>query len=442
MHVDLAPFCGKRVCVALSGGGDSVALFHYFRTHAEECGIALSAVNVEHGIRGAASLRDTAFVKELCAREGVPLFCFSADIPALAAKSGRGLEEEARLFRRSVFERLLREDRADFVATAHHAGDNAESVLFNLFRGASLTGAGGIHAFVPVCGQRGIVRPLLGVPEAELSAYLREHALAHCEDESNADEAYTRNFLRRRVLAPAKERFPHAEERLYAFSQCAREDDAFLYGLAAQQLQNGGGAAGWRLDLPEPLFRRCFMLAMRGAGAVKDVTQAHVAAVLSLRKAQSGARVTLPAGLYAVREYDTVRLVRRRAEAPPEQPFCTGTFAFAGGTLTVKERAAGGEGFKKGKALVLDADALPQGCVLRTPREGDVFRKFGGGTKKLKAYLVDRKIPARVRAGLPVLACGSEVLAVCGVEIAASVKMTEKTQRVFEITYEEKDHAE
>ncbi len=91
---------------------------------------------------------------------------------------------------------------------------------------------------------------------------------------------------------------------------------------------------------------------------------------------------------------------------------------------------------------MLDADALPQGCVLRTPREGDVFRKFGGGTKKLKAYLVDRKIPARVRAGLPVLACGSEVLAVCGVEIAASVKMTEKTQRVFEITYEEKDHAE
>ena len=90
MHVDLSQFHGKRVCVALSGGGDSIALFHYLKTHAAENGILLSALNIEHGIRGETSLRDTAFVKELCAREGVPLYCFSADIPALAAAGGRG----------------------------------------------------------------------------------------------------------------------------------------------------------------------------------------------------------------------------------------------------------------------------------------------------------------------------------------------------------------
>ena len=158
MRFDWTDLAGRRVCVALSGGGDSVALFFYLKEHAAEHGVTLSALNAEHGIRGGASLRDTAFVQELCAREGVPLFCFAADIPSLAAESGRGIEEEARLFRRACYEEVLRGDRADVVATAHHAGDNAESVLFNLFRGASLTGVGGIRAFVPVIGEKEIGR--------------------------------------------------------------------------------------------------------------------------------------------------------------------------------------------------------------------------------------------------------------------------------------------
>lgn len=438
MHVDLSQFHGKRVCVALSGGGDSVALFHYLKTHAAENGIRLSALNIEHGIRGETSLRDTAFVQELCAREGVPLYCFSADIPALAAAGGRGLEEEARLFRKKCYEQILREGKADLVATAHHAGDNAESVLFNLFRGASLTGAGGIGAFVPLYGEKGVVRPLLGVPKAEISAYLREHALAYREDESNADESYTRNFLRRRVLAPVKERFPHAEERLYAFSRDAQADDELLYELAREHLHAEGGTVFWRRDLPDPLFRRCFVLALRQTGVNKDITRAHVEGALSLRTAQSGARISLPAGLYAVREYDTVRLCREREQAPPEQPFRAGTFAFAGGTLTAELRQRGAEPLTGGRTLVLDADALPAGCVLRTPREGDTFCKFGGGTKALKKVLVDKKIPARVRAGLPVVACGERVFAVCGTEIAESVKVTAQTRRVWILTYEEK----
>ena len=441
MHVDLTPYSGKRVCVALSGGGDSVALFSYLREHAAAYGITLSALNVEHGIRGERSLRDTRFVQDLCARTGVPLHCFSADIPALAKAHGRGLEEEARAFRRACYESVLREGKADLVATAHHAGDNAESVLFNLFRGSALTGAGGIRAFVPVCGEKGIVRPFLGVPKAELSAYVNERGLPFCEDESNADESYTRNFLRRRVLAPAAERFPHAEERLYAFSRAAREDDDYLNALAQGALLRDGGGFAWQLGLPSPLFRRCAALALQALGAA-DVTGAHIAAVAALQTKQSGARVSLPGGLSAVREYGQVRLSAAAGAPPAEQAFTAGSFAFAGGTLTVEERAAGRAelpALRQGGRLVLDADALPEGCVVRTPREGDTFRKFGGGAKSLKKVLVDKKIPARVRAGLPLVAKGSEVFAAGGVEIAASVAVTEQTRRVFVLTYEEKN---
>ena len=88
LRIDLSPYAGKRVCVALSGGADSVALFLLLREGAERFSISLSAVNVEHGIRGEQSLADTAFVRELCAQAGVPLFCFSAQIPARAAITG------------------------------------------------------------------------------------------------------------------------------------------------------------------------------------------------------------------------------------------------------------------------------------------------------------------------------------------------------------------
>ena len=149
MKPDLTDLRGRRVCVALSGGGDSVALFHYLKTQAAENGILLSALNIEHGIRGAASRADAASVRALCAERGVPLRTVSEDVPALAAQWGTGVEEAARRCRYAAFARLLSAGEADVVATAHHAGDNAESVLFNLLRGSSLTGAGGIRAFLP-----------------------------------------------------------------------------------------------------------------------------------------------------------------------------------------------------------------------------------------------------------------------------------------------------
>src|SRR5699024_6799562 len=131
-----------------SGGGDSVALLYALKEKAGEWNMPLSAVNVEHGIRGESSLADTEFVKKLCCKENIPLTCYSEDVPRLAEERGMGAEAAARAVRYRIFLDILRQDKADCIATAHHAGDNAESVLFNLFRGSALTGAGGIRGFV------------------------------------------------------------------------------------------------------------------------------------------------------------------------------------------------------------------------------------------------------------------------------------------------------
>ena len=463
MDIDLTPWRGRRVCIALSGGGDSVALFDWCVRHAAANSITLSAVHVEHGIRGSASQQDAAFINTLCARACVPLFCFAEDVPALAAVWGTGLEEAGRRVRYARFCKLLAEDRADVVFTAHHAGDNAESVLLNLFRGASLAGAGGIRAFLPaeeLCARfapefltarpgapvldppaapeflsasvsasvaapslagKGVARPMLALPKAEIEAYLAARALTWRTDESNADTSFARNFVRAAVLAPAKQRFPAAERHLYAFSRLAQEDEAFLSSLAAARLtRQEDGSFRIPQETPRPLFLRACARAFRALGA-EDASLSSFEAAASLIGARSGAERDLPCGVRAVREYGAVVLFRPAPAADYAYPFAEGEFAC--GAYTVRIEAGGVPKKERGlmRPLCFDAAALPQGCLLRPRRAGDTFTKFGGGTKKLKDWLIDQKIPRRLR-DLPVIACGGTVYAVCGAEISEQVR--------------------
>ena len=466
MDIDLSPWRGRRVCIALSGGGDSVALFDWCVRHAAANSITLSAVHVEHGIRGSASQQDAAFINTLCARACVPLFCFAEDVPALAAVWGTGLEEAGRRVRYARFCKLLAEDRADVVFTAHHAGDNAESVLLNIFRGASLAGAGGIRAFLPaeeLCARfapellavspaspeflsapltggaraerlasvgggvagvslagKGVARPMLALPKAEVEAYLAARALPWRTDESNADTSFARNFVRAAVLAPAKQRFPAAERHLYAFSRLAQEDEAFLSSLAAACLTREEGAFRIPQGAPRQLFLRACARAFRALGA-EDASLSSFEAAASLIGARSGAERDLPCGVRAVREYGAVVLFRPAPAADYAYPFAEGEFAC--GAYTVRIEAGGVPKKECGlmRPLCFDAAALPRGCLLRPRRAGDTFTKFGGGTKKLKDWLIDRKIPRRLR-DLPVIACGGTVYAVCGAEISEQVR--------------------
>ena len=476
MDIDLTPWRGRRVCIALSGGGDSVALFDWCVRHAAANSITLSAVHVEHGIRGSASQKDAAFINTLCARACVPLFCFAEDVPALAAAWGTGLEEAGRRVRYARFCKLLAEDRADVVFTAHHAGDNAESVLLNLFRGASLAGAGGIRAFLPaeeLCARfapeflsapftdgapadsavflrggapaapaanmerpapeflsacaapalagKGVARPMLALPKAEVEAYLAARALTWRTDESNADTSFARNFVRAAVLAPAKQRFPAAEKHLYAFSRLAQEDEAFLTSLAAARLtRQEDGSFRIPQETPRPLFFRACARAFRALGA-EDASLSSFEAAASLLGARSGAERDLPCGVRAVREYGAVVLFRPAPAADYAYPFAEGQFLC--GAYTVRIEAGGVPKKERGlmRPLCFDAAALPRGCLLRPRRAGDTFTKFGGGTKKLKDWFIDRKIPRRLR-DLPVIACGGTVYAVCGAEISEQVR--------------------
>ena len=307
--IDCKPYAGMRVCVALSGGRDSVALLHALKTG----GVKVSALTCGHGMR-AASEGDIAFVEGLCRDWNVPLRVFRADIPARAEMQKRGLEETARVWRYECFARVVAEGEADTVATAHHKDDLAETLLFRLARGTS---AAGLNVFP---ARAGIVRPLLGVTRAQIDAYVTEHALPFVEDESNADVTFSRNRIRHNVLPELERAVPGARDNLVAFAARAVEDDACLCALAAEHVCVEDGMVHIPLALPMPVFSRAVVQALSFLGVTRDYTAANVAQAARLRELQSGRRASLPCGIQAVREGDAVVFCRPRGTCPQELP--------------------------------------------------------------------------------------------------------------------------
>ena len=428
MQLPLENYKNLRVCVALSGGADSVCLLHYLKQNGAEFGITLSALTCEHGIRGENSLRDLRFVEELCAKWEIPLAVFRADVPAFASQSGRGLEEEGRAFRYACFEMVVAAGKADVVATAHHKGDVAETALFRLIRGTSLKGLALIEE------REKIIRPMLDVSRAEIESYAKEHALSYVTDESNFSEEYTRNFLRLHVMPLLEEAVPGAADHLTEFCKKAARDDRYLQDLAREKITRRGNLIALPLSLPAPLFSRAVVLCLNELGLERDYTEANVEAVLSLSEKQSGKRIELPHGIAAVREGDEVVFFRNAGHGAGEGvereiPFARGEFSFGEFEIGIGTQTCPVDcGFP---VLYADGEKFPAGCVVRTRRTGDVFRPFGGGEKSLKKFLTDKKIPARLGHALPVIANENRVYAVFGVEISDEVKTDLDEPRVF-----------
>ncbi len=413
-----------------------MALLHMLTTNAEKYGLSISALNCDHKIRGDESAMESAFVREYCRNNGVPLLFFERE------ETGAVSEDGARKWRINCYKEAVKPrvkengekwGGADAVATAHHLDDNAETVLFNLARGAYLSGLEGITDNL-MNGVR-IIRPLISVTRAEIDAYISEHGLPFVDDSSNFLNDYTRNKLRHKVFPALEEAVPGAAKAIYRFSRLAADDEEYFAKKIRSVISATDG--GYKIAIPEEkvIFRRAALSIVSRAFGKKDFTSEHADALYNLQFSENGKKFVF-LGLTAYKENGYIAITKNRTDEDfGEESFSDFVKEGRSEKFALTLHFAK-ESCIEGKALKIDPSSIPENAVIRYRREGDRFTKFGGGTKSLGDYLTDKKIPARVRGRLPVVACGSEVLIICGVEISDAVKVTEDTEKPAYIVLE------
>lgn len=441
----MEPFGRMPVLAAVSGGADSVCLLMALR----ELGYEVSAVHVEHGIRGEESLEDCAFVRGLCAENRIPLSVVSVDAPSSARSLSMTLEEAARLERRRVYRETAQRLGIEVVATAHHRMDQAETVLWNLIRGTSTGGLGGIR---PVRRESGLimVRPLLSCGRDQIEEYLLERGIIWRTDRTNADTQITRNAIRleimpllKRLNAGAAEHIAQAAKDLQQVEDFLIQEEDALWKRVI--LENGDGhgqdltADRRALSASSGLMRTRILRRMiiRCIGSAKDISRTHVRSLEDLVQGPNGKTVCLPDGLTASSEEGLLRMTRRKARTVERVIALDkdGSYVFPG----VKEAESGrilvhvahlawngGSVPKKKYTKYLAYDTMAPCLVLRTRRPGDYLMVNSSlGRRKLKDYLIDEKIPRHLRDTIPVIAQGSHVLWVVGMRISEGAKVKE-----------------
>lgn len=413
---------GEIIGVGCSGGSDSLALLHYLANNQEKFDIEVVAIHVDHEIRENSYI-DADFVKEKAREWGIRFYKFRVDAPKIAKEKGISLESAAREARYGVFKTLLKKGLIDKIALAHHISDQAETILMHLFRGAGIAGAKGMSAI----SDKVYVRPFLNTTKDEILQYLAENHLDYCEDETNEDISYNRNFVRNVLMKEIKSRWPNVEQALVNFAKSVKDDDEYInkqiYAEAIITEDKVVKIPTSYFLYDKALVSRIIFRAVKSIGINQDIERKHIEAISELAlKGDNGKRLFLPFEAIAIKEYDYLTIYNRhKEEVKFEQELKCGEFDVPNfGKLVVKR--VKDFSILPGQ-LLIDYRKVPKDAVWRFRQDGDIFTKFGGGTKKLKSFMIDKKIPVRLRDYIPVLASGNEIFAIAGVEISDKVKV-------------------
>lgn len=433
---------GGRVLCAVSGGRDSMCLLHFLDTWGRGHGFVPAAAHFNHRLRAAAD-RDEAFVRDWCAGRNILFFSGSGDVRALAEKEGLSQEAAGRKLRYAFLEETAEREGFDAVLTAHHADDNAETVLLNLIRGTGLAGLGGIPR------RRGpFLRPFLDLTRGELEDYAAAHGVPHVEDETNADpEAAARNLLRLRVMPLLRQINPGAGAHIAAAAVRVREAETGLEDLTERYLRSASVRPG-RVSVPlgklaeAPDFLRPKVLLglfdLLGVGR-GDIGAVHLEALKRLWDSHGNdARISLPHGVTA--RLAASRLVLETLQPPDSRAeLVTGCpLRWGGYTVTLLDRRQG-----EGLALRPGPEWERVAVAPCDPGERLTLPETNGGGRTVKRLCLDRKIPLRERDGLPAVYVGERLAAVWRLGVDAEfLPEGESPCRFIQIlkTTEESDH--
>lgn len=381
---------GDCVIVALSGGADSVSLLYTLKNMSNELGLKLYAAHLNHNLRGAEAKRDEEFCKILCKNYDVELFCESVDIRTLAEKEKISEELCGRKERYRFFDALSKKYNAK-IATAHTASDNAETVIFNLIRGAGVKGMTGI---APV--RDNIIRPLIFVTRDEVERYCADNKLEYVTDSTNLSDEYTRNKIRHNIITICREINPDFEEKISNHSELMRNVDSFLELNLTEAEKNVKDENGYSCSkisaLPKGLRDELLYFLLKKNNIEADYSTVKLLA----QTIDNNSRLSINNKVLADCKQGTLRFIKPEENAQ----------------FSVKELKNKIEFRFNGKYYSFsELKQTGNSLLIRTRKSGDSFTFINRGvTKSLKKLFIEEKIPREKRDSLILVADGAEVL--------------------------------
>jgi len=429
----------EKILVALSGGPDSVFLLHFLRKFQNRFKIELGAVHINHKLRGKNADADEEFCAELCQNEDMAFFSAAVEVKKFAEENKLSLEEAARKVRYAVFDKVVKLNGYNKIATAHNLSDNTETVLLNLLKGTGLKGIAGI----PV--QRGnIIRPLLPVSKKEILEYLQKNGIRFCIDESNKESIFERNYLRNEIIPLLKEKInPSVEGNIFNASNIYRNYiNAFGFETEKYMAESARFDKGMlQLDITKitnrflvnDVISKALIVYFNYSGGYDDFNK-----IAALAGKKNGKIIELKGNLIAFKEKELVH-IKEKSE-PGE---------FLSQNITIGQKIAISDyedvyiGLEKkenvcytndGRKEYINGDYLEKEFVIRKWKMGDKFKPLGlKGTKKVSDFLNGLKLSRNQKENQLVLTQGDKIIWVIGLRIDERYKIRENTKKVLSL---------
>lgn len=444
------------IVIGVSGGSDSMCLFSILLELKNEYNLKLYVVHINHCLRGKDADKDMEYVEKVCKKHDVPCFSYKIDINSLAAEKKISTEEAGRMARYEKFHEIAEKYNAK-IAVAHNMSDNAETVLFNMFRGSGIKGMTGISP-----KRDNIIRPIMCLSKDEIYEYLNKNKIEYRVDESNFTEEYTRNKIRLKVLPYVTENINekailHINELSGTMDEISEyiDDEADKLLKSHVIFKENEGVKTAVID--ELLFDHKKIIVSQVirkavcnvAGKLKDISRVHVEDIMSLYAKQVGASINLPYGMVAIREYKDILLQKK---SQMEGYSINQTDGDIIKEIRIKDFGIYEIPNHEEKISILpdkfrkdvfeekiytkwiDYDILKGDLSLRTRQTGDYIVINDKGSKKsLKDFFIDKKVPRNQRDNILLLTRGHDILWIIGYRLSAKYKVSENSKHIIKV---------
>lgn len=418
--------------VACSGGIDSVVLCEL----CYQAALSFSIAHCNFGLRGAESDRDQAFVQRLGEKYRVPVYIKKFNTERHGVLKKLSIQEAARELRYGWFEEVRNEKGAAFVLLAHHANDNVETVLMNLFRG---TGLHGLTGMPERTGATHCLRPLLQHTRSEIEAFAKENALQWVEDSSNASSKYTRNFFRNEIIPAVRKAYPQAEAAVLATIERLKKTERLYQQSVDGVLKKLLVENGTEINIPIAKLLPFADTSLPYAVLKKfHFGEKQVTELLKLAESESGS--------FMQNEHYRIIKHRRWFVVSPMHTLPTNTIIIEAGTKkailphgTLELKIIEKEAFHLDKSpfvAQLDAQEIAFPLLVRRWKAGDYFYPLGlRKKKKLARFFIDQKLSLSDKEQVWVVESRSRIVWVIGHRIDDRVKVTEHTKTVLQLRF-------